>query len=150
KILEEFRSLGYKPKTAVEEESNPWSEVSNLERIKCERPDLFQHLPTMRPVVGGRSFERKDACLECKQEPINGWGNMYCHKCGHADGMVRACLANNKHYDLHKLPTLDKIIGLLGTYTTPPAPMHREDLSKSMAMTMEMREDLRRSSRSSR
>ena len=28
---------GYKPKTAVEEESNPWSEVSNLERIKAGR-----------------------------------------------------------------------------------------------------------------
>lgn len=32
------------------------------------------------------------------------------HKCA----LGEACLANNKHYDLHKLPTLDKIIGLLG------------------------------------
>ena len=28
---------------------------------------------------------------------------------------LEACLANNKHYDLHKLPTLDRIICLLGT-----------------------------------
>ena len=28
---------------------------------------------------------------------------------------TKACLANNKHYDLHKLPTLDKIVCLLGS-----------------------------------
>ncbi|CAK9088847.1 Calmodulin (CaM) [Durusdinium trenchii] len=105
---------GYKPKNGEEQEDNPWSEVSNLDRIKCERPDLFHHLPTMRPVVAGKNYERQAACSECKVEPQSGWGNMYCPRCGHADGMIAACLANNKHYDLHKLPTLDKIICLLG------------------------------------
>ncbi|CAK9002635.1 unnamed protein product [Durusdinium trenchii] len=106
--------IGYKPKNGEEQEDNPWSEVSNLDRIKCERPDLFHHLPTMRPVVAGKNYERQAACSECKVEPQSGWGNMYCPRCGHADGMIAACLANNKHYDLHKLPTLDKIICLLG------------------------------------
>eukprot|EP00435_Cladocopium_sp_Y103_P049838 s255_g15.t1 len=108
-------------------QENPWSDVSNLERIKCERPELFVPLPSMRPVVAGKNYERKAPCPECKAEPQHGWGNMYCPKCGHADGMIRACLANNKHYDLHKLPTLDRIICLLGTHTTPPGPMHRDD-----------------------
>lgn len=130
KVMEEFRNQGYKPKNGEEQEDNPWSEVSNLDRIKCERPDLFHHLPTMRPVVAGKNYERQAACSECKVEPQSGWGNMYCPRCGHADGMIAACLANNKHYDLHKLPTLDKIICLLGTHATPPAPMHREDASK--------------------
>jgi len=135
KVMEEFRNLGYKPKNEEEVQENPWSEVSNLERIKCERPDLFQPLPHMRPVVAGKNYERKGQCPECKAEPQNGWGNMYCPKCAHADGMVRACLANNKHYGLHKLPTLDKIICLLGTHTTPPGPMHRDDGGMSKPLT---------------
>lgn len=127
KVMEEFRNLGYKPKNEEEIQENPWSDVSNLERIKCERPELFVPLPSMRPVVAGKNYERKAPCPECKAEPQHGWGNMYCPKCGHADGMIRACLANKKHYDLHKLPTLDRIICLLGTHTTPPGPMHRDD-----------------------
>eukprot|EP00439_Symbiodinium_sp_Y106_P082077 s66_g21.t1 len=80
--------------------------------------------PVKKPVVIGKNWERQGPCPDCRVEPMNGWGNMYCPKCGHADAMVRACLANNKHYDLHKLPTLDKIICLLGTNMTPPGPQH--------------------------
>lgn len=131
KVLEEFRQLGFKPKGEAsggeedeEEVIDAWKGVAPIDRVKAERPDLFKNGPVKKPVVIGKNWERQGTCPDCRVEPMNGWGNMYCPKCGHADAIVRACLANNKHYDLHKLPALDKIICLLGTSMTPPGPQH--------------------------
>ncbi|CAE7023486.1 unnamed protein product [Symbiodinium natans] len=146
KVLEEFRGVVMSYRSYVisylqlqvdvraMEVIDAWRGVAPIDRVKAERPDLFKHGPVKKPVAIGKNWERQGTCPDCKVEPMNGWGNMYCPKCGHADAMVRACLANNKHYDLHKLPTLDKIVCLLGTSMTPPGPQHVRILPQAVEM----------------
>lgn len=61
---------------------------------KHDRTDLMSHCAVglssrnARGSVLVTCFQA--ACSECKVEPQSGWGNMYCSRCGHADGMIAA------------------------------------------------------------
>ena len=46
--------------------------IDPLSSSQCERPELFVPLPSMRPVVAGKNYERK-AFPQLWREPLVGW-----------------------------------------------------------------------------
>ncbi|CAE8702073.1 unnamed protein product [Polarella glacialis] len=97
-----------------DEASATSSDMTPLQRIRSERPNLFHEEPRKPPELHGEVFARKGTCPVCKFEPRMGWGAVSCSKCGSGDQILHVCLSSENPEDL---PVLNKVVFCSGSTT---------------------------------